>query len=343
MSFPKIKYCPATLSKGFETYSPTALKKVFSGKKVSHILPFAPPQLDETVAEQFRQNRKILSISGVQIKQSLRLEKNALKITRENEQGQYILKPIPHRETFAHVNQLPANEHLTMQIAKQVFKLNVAENALVFFNNGEPAYITKRFDVKPNGHKISQEDFATLMGRTIETHGNIFKNEGSYETMAKVMKKYILAYAVEIEKFFKLVLFNYVTLNGDAHLKNFSVQKTVSGDYILSPAYDLINTRIHIPEDTAMALTDGLFDDDFYTESYLANGFYAYDDFLTFGLKIGMTELRINKIIEEFRNAKAQVKNLINCSYLNQNSKKRYTELFMDRIKALGYSYEKLI
>jgi len=343
MSLPAIQNCPSTLASGFDTYSPTAIKKVFYGKKVSHMLPFEPPHLNEEVAEQFRQNRKILSISGVQIKQSLRLEKNELKITNEGDQGLYILKPIPHRDTIGKVDQLPANEHLTMQIARQVFKLSVAESALVFFSNGEPAYLTKRFDVKEDGTKIGQEDFATLMGRTREIHGEAFKNDGSYEEVALLMKHYIPAYQVEIEKFFTLVVFNYVTLNGDAHLKNFSVQMTPNGDSILSPAYDLINTRIHIFNDTAMALSDGLFQGDYYSESYKANGYYAYDDFLEFGLRIGMTEMRINRIIDRFRNSGAKVKALIYRSYLADDSKKLYDELLTERIATLSYSYKNQI
>ena len=47
MSTIEIKYCPGTLAKGFNTYSKTCLKKVFSGKKVKHILPYSPPRLSE--------------------------------------------------------------------------------------------------------------------------------------------------------------------------------------------------------------------------------------------------------------------------------------------------------
>ena len=35
---------------------------------------------------------------------------------------------------------MPANEHLTMQIARQVYGIETAENALIFFNDGTPAY-----------------------------------------------------------------------------------------------------------------------------------------------------------------------------------------------------------
>lgn len=45
--------------------------------------------------------------------------------------------------------------------------------------------------------------------------------------------------------------------NGDAHFKNFSLIETTMGDFKLSPAYDLLNSSIHI-EDNDFALDDGL-------------------------------------------------------------------------------------
>lgn len=44
------------------------------------------------------------------------------------------------------------------------------------------------------------------------------------------------------------VVFNYLFGNGDAHLKNFSLQATSGGDYVLTPAYDLLHTSIHIDD-----------------------------------------------------------------------------------------------
>ncbi|TCL01772.1 serine/threonine-protein kinase HipA [Roseivirga ehrenbergii] len=351
MSNSIIKYCPSTLSEGYNTYSSTALKRVFYGKKVNHVLPFSPPQLDEKVAEDFRQNRKQMSISGVQIKQSMRLEKNQLQLVEEGQQGLYILKPIPHRETIGQVLDLPANEHLTMQIARQVFKLNVAECAIIFFNNGEPAYITKRFDIAPNQDisgksvfkKIGQEDFAALSGYTSENRGAAFKYEGAYENIALLMRKFVPAYSVEIEKFFSLVLFNYLFANGDAHLKNFSLQQTPQGDHILAPAYDLLNTRIHIENDTAMALKDGLFIDDYETKSFKANGFYAYDDFFEFAQRIGLNEKRAIRILQNFRTEHELIKTFIDRSFLSEKNKSRYYAFYQDRLKAINYSFEKRI
>ena len=335
MSNPEIKYCPGTLAEGFNTYSPTCLKRVFNGKKVSHILPYNPPDLSEEDAEKFQQNRKRLSISGVQEKVSLLLEKNKLRLTEEGEQGTYILKPIPR--DLRKVDRVPANEHLTMQIARQVFDIHTAENALIFFKNGDPAYITKRFDVAEDGKKIGKEDFATLAGKTAETAGPNFKYEYSYEEMAELVQRYIPAAMVELEKLFSLIVFNYLICNGDAHLKNYGVLETKQGDYILSPAYDLINTSLHV-DDTAMALNDGLFKGEYSTESFEANAFYAYDDFYEFGLKIGLVESRVIKILNKFRTNRESVQSLTDRSFLNDEMKRAYMDSYLNKLKALDYS-----
>lgn len=40
----KLTHCPSTLAEGYESYSPVALKNLFAGKKVSHILPYDSPE-----------------------------------------------------------------------------------------------------------------------------------------------------------------------------------------------------------------------------------------------------------------------------------------------------------
>jgi serine/threonine-protein kinase HipA len=213
MNLNEIKYCPGTLAEGFSTYSPSCLRNLFNGKKVNHVLQYEQPQQNEDVAEQFIENRKRISISGVQEKLSLILDKNILRLTKEGEQGTYILKPIPR--DLKKVDQVPANEHLTMQIAKQVYGINTADNAMIFFKNGSPAYITKRFDVKAEGEKWGKEDFATLAGKTKDNAGANFKYEYSYEEMGMLIQKFVPAWRVEIEKYFSLVVFNLLFSNGD--------------------------------------------------------------------------------------------------------------------------------
>jgi serine/threonine-protein kinase HipA len=313
------------LAEGFTTYSPSCLRNLFDGKRVSHVLPYVPPQQSEEVAEKFMENRKRISISGVQEKLSLLLEKNQLRLTNEGEPGTYILKPIPR--DLKKVDQVPANEHLTMQIARQVYGINTAANALVFFKNGTPAYLTKRFDVKSDGTKWGKEDFATLAGKTKDNAGANFKYELSYEEVGLLLQKYVPAWRVEIEKYFSLVVFNFLFSNGDAHLKNFSLLESTTGDYLLSPAYDLVNTRLHV-DDTVFALRQGLFADDFKSGQYKKSGLPNKGDFVVFAKRIGVAEGRIGKLLAPFCQKQPLVETLTNRSFLNEANKKGYLLMY---------------
>jgi serine/threonine-protein kinase HipA len=150
-------------------------------------LPYDPPQLSEETAQVFIENRKRISVSGVQEKLSLVLDGNTLRLTQEGEQGTHLLKPIPR--DLKVVGQVPANEHLTMQIAHQVYGIKTAENALIFFRDGSPAYLTRRFDVRADGSKWRVEDFASLAGKTARISGTNFKYDYSYEGVAALLKQ----------------------------------------------------------------------------------------------------------------------------------------------------------
>ena len=149
MNLPVFTHCPGTLAEGFSTYSKTCLNRVFAGKKVYHVLSYDSPASNPETDELFEENRTRMSISGVQEKFSVVLEKNKLRLMNEGERGTHILKPIP--SAGKKPDQMPANEHLTMQIARQIFGLETAENVLIFFRNGAPAYITMRFDIREDG------------------------------------------------------------------------------------------------------------------------------------------------------------------------------------------------
>jgi serine/threonine-protein kinase HipA len=325
MNLNELNYCPGTLAEGFSTYSPGCLRNLFNGKKVSHVLPYEQPQQSEEVAEQFMENRKRISISGVQEKLSFILEKNVLRLTKEGEQGTYILKPIPR--DLKKVDQVPANEHLTMQIARQVYGLNTAENAMIFFKNSSPAYITKRFDVKHDGGKWGKEDFATLAGKTKDNAGANFKYEYSYEEAGLLIRKYVPAWRIEIEKFFSLVVFNFLFSNGDAHLKNFSLLESHSGDYLLSPAYDLINTKLHVA-DTDFALDKGLFADDYKSERYKISGHPSKSDFTEFAKRIGVAEGRVEKLLNPFLEKQPFMETLVSRSFLPDDNKRGYLLMY---------------
>ena len=328
MSVPVLSVCPGTLAEGFSSYSPACLDSLFDGKKVSHVLPFASPETSETLAEQLIEHRKRISLSGVQEKLSLRIESDQLRLTALNESGQYVLKPIPHDVKKASL--VPANEHLTMQIARQVYGLDTAENALIFFADGTPAYLTKRFDVKPDGGKRGKEDGAMLSGQSRETQGENFKYDGSYEALGSLMQRFVATWQVECEKYFALVVFNFLFSNGDAHLKNFSLLESSQGDYVLSPAYDLLNTRLHV-NDEDFALAQGLFADGFKSTAYRNRLHPSHEDFAEFGRRIGVSERRMEELLAPFLANQPQVVSLVQRSFLDAPSRRGYLMAYRTR------------
>jgi len=326
MSLPEIKYCPGTLAKGFNTYSRTCLNRVFHGKAVYHVFPYDSPASNPETDELFEQNRKLTSISGVQEKFSVLLEKNKLRLIIEGERGIYILKPIPG--TGKKPDQMPANEHLTMQIARQIYGIETAENALIFFKNGSPAYITKRFDVKDDGTKLAQDDFASLAGRTPQTHGEHYKYLGNYLDLFQLMQTHLSTYKLEAPKLLKILVFNYLFSNGDAHFKNFSLLETPMGDYRLSPAYDLLNSRIHI-EDKDFALDDGLL------PRNIAQGKIRVQ-FSKLAENAEISEKIFNDIMTMMLSKSDSVEKMVTASFLNDSTKRNYWQSYNGRLKQLS-------
>jgi serine/threonine-protein kinase HipA len=329
-----INKCPGTLKEGYTTYSPVALRNVFKGKKVSHVLPFIVDEARKEQRKLFTDNWAGISISGVQEKVSLRVEKNILRLTATG--GEYILKPVP--TDLENIEAVPANEHVTMQLAAQVYKMDVANNAIIFFGDGEQAYITKRFDVMPDGSHCLNEDFASLLNKSSETGNKNYKYEGSYAVIAAVIDKYLPVALIAKEKLFQLAVFNYLFSNGDAHLKNFSViDYSQDGLYQLAPAYDLLCTRLHI-NDGDFALNDRLYEGDYKHPSFSYYGYHAYDDFYDFGLKIGIVPKRIQGFMTNFLSKKEQVGQLVKQSFLSIELQKLYLKLYYEKFQRLGQS-----
>ncbi len=307
-----------------------ATKMLFGGIKIGRNLDFEVPNF--VYDNGFEENVKQISISGVQIKYGLKLIENRLQLTSSN--GRYLLKPIPVGR-FRYLDSAPENEHLTMQIANQVFKIETAANSLIYFKSGEPAYLVKRFDVKDDGSKWLQEDFTQIMQVNSQQNGLNYKYDGSYENIATLIKKHCVAWPVEIERFFKVLIFNYLISNGDAHLKNFSLIQTSFGDFRLSPAYDLLCTFVHTPSEAAMALD--LFEDNYFTNQYNTLGYYSYADFYEFGVKIGINHVRVEKIIVSFLIQSESVQTMVENSFLATDIKAMYWSQYQSRLRALSY------
>lgn len=295
---------------------------MFDGKSVSPILPYFSLDVNRETADLVVKGNGRISLSGVQPKYSMVAENGRLRLTHSGEQGMYILKPAPTAFFILEKEYCPANEFLTMQLAKQVYGIDTAPCCLCEFGNGQVAYLVRRFDIRNDGTKYAQEDFAQLAGLNKSNGGDEYKyNVLSYEECAELIRKYVKAAPVELLKFFRLVVFNYLTLNDDAHLKNFSIIEKNKADYTLTPAYDLMNTSLHLSSPSIFALKKGLF-----KEGMVLDDTHSVDrqSFVEFGHRIGLPIKMIEKELNSLAEQKPLAEELIGNSLLSDSLKKHY-------------------
>lgn len=322
-------HCHCCLKETENDFCRTCSQELFGKSNFGATLKFTLPGI--TQSKDRRAQR--ISISGAQPKFSLHIENRELAPTDRG--GTYILKPAISMQ-FKLYADMPANEHVTMQMARHIFKLNVADSALLKFPGGEFTYLTKRFDVRDDGTRIHQEDFAQIAGLSSDANGSNFKYESlSYEEIAEFMKQHVSAYTVAAEQFFKTLLFNYLVSNGDAHIKNFSLYSPrQDGLYELAPAYDLMNTSLHTDDfRTALDLfkDEENYDGVFFKE----NGFYGASDFMEFAKRIGIVEKRATKFIKGATTHLTEMDAMLDKSFLSDEAKRLYKESLRDRAKAL--------
>ena len=325
--------CPSILQEGYDTYSPIARRTLFDGHAVSHIFSEPSPDTGTVEANEAVKSVGRISLSGAQPKFSIVVDDDKLRYIREGEQGTFILKPRPTAYQIINKDFCVANEHVTMQIASQVYGIETAANALCFFDDGTPAYITRRFDVHSKG-KYKQEDFAALLGYTKDNAGSNYKyDKASYEECAEVIHRYVKATLIDIRRFFRIILFNFVTLNDDAHLKNFSLIER-NGEYRLSPAYDLINTSLQLMNPHIFALDKGLFKEGM---AFSDTHTISRSDFEEFGKRIGLPIKVIKQEIDMFATEQPLVKELLGRSFLSPSLQKQYWMAFDYRRKMLNF------
>ncbi len=218
----------------------------FFGTPVPPVLDYDNDQMQE-LAQQIV--IKSIAVTGVQPKLSLEIEKNTndpktSKFTIVGLWGNYILKP--PTATFPH---LPENEDLTMHIS-ELAGIPTAMHSLIRLKSGELAYLTKRFD-RLEKEKLAQEDMCQLTEKLTED-----KYRSSMEKVGKHILKYSSRPGLDVVTFFELSLLCFLTGNADMHLKNFALLTNQEKEIILSPAYDLVSTKVAMPEDQEeMALT----------------------------------------------------------------------------------------
>lgn len=309
-------------------YSPRVLKTLFFGKQVSPYLDFSIKGLNKS-SEAIAAAQRI-SVSGVQEKFPAVIDGGKIRLSQDGERSTHILKPAPWDETIATRRHIPANEHLTMQIAARVYGIQTAANGLCVSSDGQLVYITRRFDILPDGTKAEMEDFASVCGRNEQTDGTHFKYSGTYEDIAVGIRKYVSSWMVDMERFFNLVVFNYIYGNGDDHFKNFSLIRQ-GEEYRLAPAYDLLNTSLHVHGDD-FGLDGGLSLNMFRSDEYNRTGHPCRADFDQFASLIGIVPVRSAKILDRYMTVPEETLSLLHESFLPEKMQRSYLRIVKERV-----------
>lgn len=293
-------------------YHDNCVRKMFGTRQA----PVVPYSLDEMAKLAKQVIERSISVPGVQPKLSMSFEDQVGKEKRLTIVGplggEYIFKP-PSSE----YPEMPANEHLTMLMAG-IFSVRTAQSSMIRLSSGELSYIVKRMDRTPEGEKIHMLDLFQLS----ESHD---KYKGTMERLGKVLDEYSSNPLLDKINLFELTVFSFITGNADMHLKNYSMIDE-NGEWTLAPAYDLLNTKIVMPEDQEelALLMDGK-----------RSGFKR-GNFLSYGKNLGLNEKQIAPILNKFTDRQDRALDLINRSFLSEEFKAKYGALLKERVKRIG-------
>ena len=310
--------CPITyenVDSHQKTSSPYSLKGLHHlDKKLNTLKKFEYTQ-DEQLDKITRPEAKV-SISGVQPKLLVNLNKDEKKFEIAMPGGKYILKPQNPKWP-----QMPENEDLTMKLADCV-GIETPIHGLLYCKDDRFTYFIKRFDRGDYPHRIPLEDFTQLQGKSRDS-----KYDSSMEEVAQTIQQYCTFPIVEKKELFKRTILIYLTGHQNMHLKNFSLI-TVNSIVMLSPVYNLINSTIVNAsnlEEIALPLNGkrcGLTKEDL-------TQYYGEE-------KLHLTSKTIDEVLGQFSNQMSQWKELINSSFLSEGLKKKYIHLLDERKNKLG-------
>lgn len=264
---------------------------------------------------------KGFTVPGVQKKLSLHLvsDSNKPRLTLVNYPTGYILKP-----QVAEFEALPESEQLIMSMADMA-KISTVPHALIKGNTGL-AYITRRVDRKVNEDSmemLAMEDFCQLDLRLTED-----KYRGSYERCAKIITMHSSRIGIDMTEFFIRLVFSFIVGNSDMHLKNFSLIETAegSGEYVLSPAYDLLPVNANMPADK----------EQFALPMNGKKTNIRKKDFLVFADECGIARTTAEKLIKSLVKLTPKWLSMCKNSLLPTELKERLIKIITERSEVLG-------
>lgn len=217
-----------------------------------------------------------MALPGVQDKTSAAMIN--LPIARAGER--YILKLNPISE-YPH---LVENEAFFLK-AVRISGLNAPVNDLVTDRDGARGLLVRRFDritVDGQLRALAVEDGCQASDRP-PADKYLLGADRTFAALTSVCD----AQALAGRELIRQLAFAYLTGNGDAHAKNFSVVQNLAGEWAVSPVYDVPCT--HVYGDTTMALSIG----------GRTGAEFGIADFVGLGVSLGVPERAVRRALSE--------------------------------------------
>lgn len=204
-----------------------------------------------------------------------------LPVARRGER--FILKLNPPE--YKHVVE---NEDFFLRAAR-ISGLTTAQAIVVTDIDGDSGLLVTRFDRIPmKGAKpiaLAMEDASQVLGRP-PADKYLISTEDAFSALSNLC----LAPLPAARNFVTQLVFAYLTGNGDAHAKNFSVIKRPNGEWQPTPAYDLPSTYFYGDDSMAMSLHGKSTD-------------FGGKDFVLLGAHLGLPERAVRRSIEAITNS----------------------------------------
>lgn len=296
--------CQRPLEAG-ERHHPRCLNRLF-GSTRKPMISFGSADLPALIAK--AEGR--MSISGVQIKVTALFDKKTGALETTAVGGTHVLKPAPDR-----FPQLPENENLCMNMAESL-GMPVPPHGLFAMADGKLCYVIKRFDRISDGTKLHKESLFQIL----ESKD---KYSGSLEIAGKAIYAHAANVGLDMVDFFERVLFCFISGNGDMHLKNWALLGE-GANTALAPCYDLVCSRIYIPNEDDSALTINA------KKSNLSRA-----DFETLAKGLGIDPKATANIFKKFLGAEDSLRRMIAGSELR-------SDLRQETANTLGARYKRL-
>ncbi|MCP5053827.1 MAG: HipA domain-containing protein [bacterium] len=259
----------------------------------------------------YKKEEDKFSISCIQPKIPLQLNRKKKQLELGDESGEFILKP--GVDYFAN---LPQIEYICMTAAS-LMGIAVPPRYLVPLGDSGPAYVTRRIHRPPKEPPVKKKTLREIMGKEKKYSGDLVDIGLKIWDVSEFP-------GLDVQLFFEMVLFSFIVGHSDLHLESFSVLYDGEGNARLAPAYDIVSAKLFLPDS-----------DDFAIPLEGKINAIRGKNFMNSSQRLKIHEKAYAKLFLRFFRGKRQIGRLIKESSLSTEEKVKFADVINERFRRL--------